>query len=314
MNSSPERIDQLAKASKMRLAVIIVHTWAPRANAIDWRAACSAALGPSVEVREVRVAGFFAVCQAAEEAARAGAWLVISVGGDGTACSVINGVRNSETRVAVLPGGTLCELVYSLGQSNDPATSAASLAMAEPIEIDAMRVNGHRFALLAMMGVYAEAATVANRLRGHSQIAKSILTAIGPVFYFLILVGMATRYAQIGGRINMKYRDLTDGSMKSRDLDIVNFTVYGPPTTFYGKYKHCPSSDMADGKIEVTTWERTTATNLFATIASLSKGTMLKMPGVSCIQTDYCEVQCRSPCHASRTQIPFLPTRAMSST
>jgi len=78
--------------------------------------------------------------------------LLVSVGGDGTANEVVNGLAELEGRdrpvLGVLPAGTGCDLVKSLGMPPDLEEAVRFLAVGERIEADWMRLEmeseGHK--------------------------------------------------------------------------------------------------------------------------------------------------------------------------
>lgn len=277
-------------SGQRRQAVVLVNDLAPHANALDWVAACSHGLGPGVEVRLVRVTGFEAVRQAAAAAAQAGVWLVISVGGDGTAMAVINGIGSHPTRICVLPGGTSNQLVYNLGQSFKIADNVNALSQFQPIAIDAMRINGIRFASLALTGWMGDALIAYNRLRAKGAFWRSITRPFGPLPYFMIAFWLLRNPGALGGPMKFAYVDAQDNAKKTLEMDVHLFSLSGPPTINEGQTKLNSASDMADGKLEVILIPRSTRMGLFRALGAMSKGDHGSIPGFQTFQTDRVEI------------------------
>lgn len=101
-------------------------------------AAAQEALGP-VTVHETRGPGDGLRC--AREAAEGGAELVVSLGGDGTANEVVNGLMaaGGEAAFATVPAGTGSDLARTLGLSRDPIEAFRQVAAAAPRPLDVFR-------------------------------------------------------------------------------------------------------------------------------------------------------------------------------
>jgi YegS/Rv2252/BmrU family lipid kinase len=101
---------------------------------------------------------------ARELAARSGAAVVLSVGGDGTAHEVANGIlegRHGAT-LAILPVGTGNDFARAMGVPRDPVSAAAALVSARPQAIDVGEVNGRYFLTIAGAGFDGEVARLVN--------------------------------------------------------------------------------------------------------------------------------------------------------
>lgn len=278
-----------------QLAVVIVHTWAPKANAHNYQQICARGLGNDIEVHEVRVAGFDAVRRAAEEAVQAGASLIIAVGGDGTVNAVINGMGTSSARLIVLPGGTGNCLNYQVGQGTDAAAIAATMSQFVEVKIDTLRANGHRFLLGANLGIIAEINAMINRWRTKKGLAKRFFTALGEFIYVLAIWLVWLHPRRIGGRVRIEYRDLKDNATKRLALDASSVDLFCSPTLGASAAPLLPFSVMDDGKFEVTVWTRMNSSRLLKFLMSIGKGLQFSMPEATTFQTDYCEIECEHP-------------------
>lgn len=112
--------------------------------------------------------------------------------------------------------------------------------------------------------------------------------------------------------------------MKTRELDALGIAVLSYPNAARGDYPMFHFSDIADGKFEIMIWSRMSTVRMVKFVAGLRTGEHLKMPETSCIQTDYCEIECSRPleCYADgelrplsssyRFQIDPVPIRMMA--
>lgn len=113
----------------------------------------------------------------AHGAGKAGADLVIALGGDGTINEVANGLLGTEVAAAPLPGGSTNVLARSLGYPNDPV--AATTVLLEALDAAALQrvgvgvANGRAFLFHAGLGYDAavvervEQRGVLKRVLGH---------------------------------------------------------------------------------------------------------------------------------------------------
>ncbi len=290
---SAKSAEQTAAGKKE--AVVLVNTLAPRANAFRWAEVCAEPLGPDVSVREVRVTGFAAVRQAAEEAANAGVWLIIVVGGDGTLNSVINGIGDKPTRIAVLPAGTSNDMAYNLGQSNDLAENIAALGRLEPFECDLMRINGERFALIGMFGYGADVAITSNDMRSGGPMIRFLLKLFGNAMYTAVIFWLLFRTSTMGGSVVVRYRDLSDNSMKTVEADVIVLNIFGANTLIRGDLKFAPTADIADGKIDLWMYKRSPVSKVLNYLGALGKGTAQSLPEVIWLQSDHFEIEWNRP-------------------
>lgn len=301
-----------ASPAAERRAVVIVNNLAPRAYALDWSEVCSRSLGPGVAVKVVRVSGFEAVRQAAQEAAAAGAWLVVSVGGDGTLNSVINGVGDHPTLVTTLPGGTANSFAYQLGLSDDLAAGAAALGTFTPVQFDSMRVNGVRFCLVMSAGWLADAILAYNRFRsGGSWFGRVLSRLLGPFVYVFFMFWGLRNLERIGSPMSVRYLDAKDNEWKSLEVDMSWMMITGPSASGgKGELKLVPSSDMADGVIELLYMKKgqNVRGSLIKSLTAMQKGTLMDMPEISFVQARKMEVRFRRPTEVIVDGEPLAPS------
>ena len=102
----------------------------------------------------------------ARELAEAGARLVIALGGDGHVNEIANGVVKTDTRLGVVPGGTMNVFARSLGVPLDPLTAVDHLEQAidrDPKTVPLGRMDDRYFTFSAGCGFDAEVAELVER-------------------------------------------------------------------------------------------------------------------------------------------------------
>jgi diacylglycerol kinase (ATP) len=120
--------------------------------------------------------------KAAAAVTRAGFDLVVAAGGDGTLNEVVNGVGPAAPPVAVLPLGTANVLAAEIGLPRRLAAVARVIAAGRTLPFRPGLVNGRRFALMAGVGLDAEAVAAVTvrqkRLLGRGAYAGQALLAL----------------------------------------------------------------------------------------------------------------------------------------
>jgi len=91
---------------------------------------------------------------AAKKAVAAGSGLVVAGGGDGTVGSVAGAAAGSETKVGILPLGTLNHFARDLGIPLDLGAAAKLIATGKMRQVDVAEVNGRIFINNSAIGVY----------------------------------------------------------------------------------------------------------------------------------------------------------------
>jgi diacylglycerol kinase family enzyme len=142
----------------MKRVVLIVNPYASGVTG-ERTSAVERALARVAEVRTLRTERPRHATELAQEAHDVDALLVFS--GDGGFNEVLNGVERPDLPLGFVPGGGTSVLPRALGLPRDPVRAADqladALARARTRVMSTGRVNGHRFAFSAGIGVDAEA-------------------------------------------------------------------------------------------------------------------------------------------------------------
>ncbi|MFW6386767.1 MAG: diacylglycerol/lipid kinase family protein [Bacillota bacterium] len=185
---------------------------------------------------------------AAEEAARAGADVVVAAGGDGTINEVVNGIAGTGAVLGVIPSGTGNDFARALGMPLDLEDSCRQILVGSTRAVDLGTVRKRKFINCAGVGFDADVARRTNRQRkyisGYWMYLLSVLEALMvyrtvPVKItldggktlecspMLVAVGIGTSY---GGGIEI----VPDSAMDDGFFDIcVIDEVKGPNTLRY---------------------------------------------------------------------------------
>jgi YegS/Rv2252/BmrU family lipid kinase len=117
----------------------------------------------------------------AREAAKAGARLVVAVGGDGTAHEVVNGLAGTDTVFGLVPLGSGNDLALALGLPDDPDAALGVLAHGRDARIDLGRFDDGWFANSLGLGFEAQV-TIESRkipvLRGFAIYLAAVVKAL----------------------------------------------------------------------------------------------------------------------------------------
>jgi diacylglycerol kinase family enzyme len=94
------------------------------------------------------------LAEAAEAAVAQGAKLVVAGGGDGTMSAVARALAGSDTRLGILPLGTLNHFARDLGIPLDLDAAAGLIAQGRDRRVDVAEVNGRVFINNSAVGLY----------------------------------------------------------------------------------------------------------------------------------------------------------------
>ncbi|HUQ42404.1 MAG TPA: diacylglycerol kinase family protein [Candidatus Limnocylindrales bacterium] len=216
-------------------------------------AADLAAAGLSVDVVTTPAAGEAA--RLASHAVEDGYDQVISVGGDGTANEVANGLVGTEVALGLYPIGSGNDFARALGYPRKRSRIAAFLAAARARRIDVGEVNGRVFLNAAGVGIDGH---VAERVLASSRV-------VGPTLGYMVgsLVSIAT-YRPREMRVRI------DGTSRAgRHLLIV-----AANGTHFGSGMHvAPDAKLDDGLLDIVVGGDLGRWSSIVALAKLYRGT-----------------------------------------
>lgn len=209
---------------------------------------------------------------AADRAAEAGDRLVVSVGGDGTASEVVNGLlRHPSPRVprfgAILRGGTAGDLARSIPSPSRPEDVPGWLRTNRWRPIDVVRLDtsaGHRFFINAAdVGIGAE--VVRRAARGPAWAGGTANFLAAAVVSLITHKNVSVRTRLDGGPVN---------EQRIRTIAVSNGAYLG------GGMRMAPMARVDDGILEVVTIKDIGRLKGIVSLPMLYRGTHGQLPEV----------------------------------
>ncbi len=211
------------------------------------------------------------LAELARDAARAGAELIVVVGGDGSVNEVANGLASlaSPPEVAIIPRGTGWDFVRTFGIPRD-VESAVAVALGGAVRpIDLGRVSYRAWDGHMAHTVFANVAS-AGMSGAIAQRANEGTKALGGKVSYL----WAT-FAVFAGWSAVETRVVVDGEIRGGrmfDVIVANGRFFG------GGMKMCPDAEPDDGLFDVVTIGDVTKRDLLVTMPKIYRGTHLPHP------------------------------------
>ena len=240
----------------------------------------------------------------AEQAARAGAELVVSVGGDGTLNEVVNGLVRADTSVelATIPLGTGMDFVrtYGIPTRFDDAVLTALKGMTRTIDVGRVSYRewsgaaGERY--VANVGSVGMSAAVAQRANGMSKALGGKAT----FFYALTRVFFEWENTLVSVQLDEERRE---GRM--HDVIVANGQWHG------GAMRLAPEAQPDDGLFDVVLIGDVTKRDFVTTAPKLYKGTYLSHPKIELLRSRAVAVDApeRLPIELDGEQVGTTPVR-----
>lgn len=203
----------------------------------------------------------------AEEAAKRGYELIVSVGGDGTTHEVINGLLRGRPdqppALAVIPLGTANDFPRALAIPKAPSAAARVLLNGIRRRIDLGQVNDRYFATIAGVGFDAEVAYQVNQWPRWFG---------GTALYIAGILKMLATYTPAEARIEI------DGQGQTLRM----FLLAAGNTNWYGGGLYmCPHARLDDGQLAIVFAGDLGKVETLALLPRVFSGTHLKHPKVT---------------------------------
>ena len=217
----------------------------------------------------------------AAEAAGNGHRLVVAVGGDGTLCEVVQGIRDAgRGEVGILPLGTGNDAARTLGIPLEIDAAAATLLDGARREVDLMRVGDH--VVLNAVGIGLLGAINVN--------AAAIKVVRGIAAYLAAAAVSLFRYP--GPTVRVR----ADGFEFEGPMVIL--AVHNGPTTG-GGFRLTPGARPDDGRLDACLVEDLSAARRLSRLVSALRGTLGARPGSHPFAFTRLEIECDTPlpCH-----------------
>lgn len=229
----------------------------------------------------------------ARRAAEEGWRTVVAVGGDGTASEVAAGVAHSGTALGIVPCGTGCDFIRTVGIPAAMDRAMAGLWTYAPRTCDMGLLGERRFLNAAGFGFDAAVAEEANRVKDR--------TRAGGTWPFLVAVShVLPRYA--GTTVRLR---IDDGAEETRSMLMGTFAN---GRAYAGGMRISPLSVLGDGRLELVAVRSLRPAQVVALLPSVFLGMHTRHPAVSIHSFRSLEIVAASevPLHCDGETLPPL--------
>jgi YegS/Rv2252/BmrU family lipid kinase len=241
----------------------------------------------------------------AEQAARAGASLVVAVGGDGTLNETVNGIVRSgaAAELATIPLGTGMDFVrtYGIPTRFEDAVAVAREGVVRTIDVGRVAFSlwdgapAERY--YANVGSVGMSAAVAQRANGMSKALGGRAT----FFYALVRVFLEWQ----NGVVRVELGDGTTRDARMHDVIVANGRQHG------GGMKLAPGAQPDDGLFDVVLVGDINKVDFLTTAPKIYRGTYLAHPKVELVRSARVSVDAdgRLPIELDGEQVGTTPAR-----
>jgi len=241
----------------------------------------------------------------AEQAARAGADLVVAVGGDGTLNETVNGLMRAgtQTELATIPLGTGMDFVrtYAIPTKFEAAVRTAVEGVARTIDVGRVSyrewsgADGERY--FANVGSVGMSAAVAQRANGMSKALG------GRVTFFYALTRVFFEWQNTDVTVELDDGTRREGRM--HDVIVANGQWHG------GAMWLAPEARPDDGVFDIVLIGDVTKRDFISTSPKLYKGTYLAHPKIDLLRSSAVGVDApeRLPIELDGEQVGTTPAR-----
>lgn len=196
------------------------------------------------------------------EAARPGADVVVAVGGDGSVNEVVNGLKNTDAALAILPAGTANVVSRELGIPKDPEAVAALIVAGNFREMDAGIRDGRRFMLGAGAGLDAAIAEAVSEQRGRK---SNLIKWVWPS------IKTSLRYTFPAFRV------VADGELL---CEAGQYAIIGNCRYSAGVFPLTPEAKIDDGLLDICIFQNLNALRLIGLLPTVWNGRHIRRKDV----------------------------------
>lgn len=226
----------------------------------------------------------------AAEAAREGRPIII-VGGDGTVHEVVNGILAVERRVPVgiVAAGSGNDFAWNtLGLPRDPAEAIERTFTGQLVDVDAGRVNGSFFVNSFSVGLDADIAVAANRLRKYPLMSGSRL------YYASTLRQLLFGYHRcpwLSFKLDGDEQVAVHGTQDGRYVLVA--VTNGP--SYGAGFRINPSANYKDGLFDICAITYTPLLRALRLLPVVQKGEHLGQPEITFYRARSVHIESRKP-------------------
>ncbi len=190
---------------------------------------------------------------------------IISVGGDGTAHTIIQKMVGSDIALLVVPGGTANDLASELGAAKSVEQVISWVRSKEMKHIDLIRINGKLMATNGGLGVGSNIAKKLNELRNKIPLFQRVMKYTGKNIYSFLA---ATEFI---GLEMPQYKFLIESDKYNGLLECPGVLVNNQPL-LGGRFNVAPQTENTDGLFNVTAFTHKSKRRLIQCLWNMASG------------------------------------------
>ncbi len=206
-----------------------------------------------------------ALDQCLEQDIENGVDAIVSVGGDGTANTIIQKIAGTDIGLLVVPGGTANDLAHELGNHKGLQNVLQSIRNKEYKKIDLIKINGKFMATNGGIGFGGKVAQKINRLRASYPMFKKVMHLSGSKIYSLFV-------AQELLSLNLDRHKVRITSKELSGVYDVAALFINNQSTVAGKFELAPFTANNDGRFNVILVTHQNRAQLINCVVKVSMG------------------------------------------
>lgn len=217
--------------------------------------------------------------------------VLVVAGGDGTVNDALQGIGPDAPPLGLLPLGTANVLAHEVGIGTDPGQIADCLMHGEVLPVRPGEVNGHRFMMMAGVGLDAQVV---------SDLRRGVKSRFGKAAYLIEVTRTLRRWP--GNDISLT----ADGaSHRGATVVVSRGKRYG------GSFILAPQGDIAAPTFQVTLFPSGRPVSVFARFVAIPLGLLHRLRLVRQFETDTIEIEgpAGDPVQADGDIVAALPVR-----
>ena len=214
---------------------------------------------------------------------------VVIVGGDGSVHEAVNGILSSGRRVplGIVAAGSGNDYAWNtLKLPRDPATAIERAFVGQPVDVDAGIVNGEYFANSFSVGLDANIAAAAERLKHLPLMSGERL------YYSATLQQLLFGYHRCPWLTLQPDDGQQAGVQRTRRYVVMAVTI-GP--TYGAGFRICPAADCRDGLFDICTINYMPLLRALKLLPVVRKGEHASLPEVALCRAKSVHIEARQP-------------------
>ncbi len=216
------------------------------------------------------------VVEKSEKAVREGCHLVVAVGGDGTISEVVNGIRQSNVVMGVIPAGSGNDFARSLSIPMDFKGALDCVFKGRTRRVDIGTVNGYFFSNVASVGFDAQVVMETENIKKYIR---------GPLAYPLGVIKALIRYKPFDIELETEDRKIKKQAVL---VAVANGMYYG------GGMKIAPGAVLDDGLFDVCLVEDMSKLKIMRLFPLIYSGRHLMRPETEYFRAREVRIKCQN--------------------